>query len=128
MSEKRTFYDEDFDDNLAAVEDLLLFAADDVPVVHSGLKAQMVTHAQKAQRELRLQHALWGAITTMLLFAGALIWWPASSASTVAANDEKPPQPLEAGIGSSADSVDWALVEAANELRRRKLESLRNAF
>jgi hypothetical protein len=119
---------EDFGDPLAAVEDLLLLAADDVPIVRSGLRAEMMTRAQKTQREVRFQHMLWGAMATLLLFAGALIWWPASSDSALAATGDNSPKPVKASIHSTSDSVDWELVESKNQLRRRNLEILRNAF
>lgn len=120
--------DEFSDDPTASVEALLRMAADDVPSVRRGLKAEIITQAHKTQREVRLQHFLWGAATAMLLFTGGLILWPASSGSAVAANEDSTPKPSLATPSASSDAVDWELVESKIQLRRRNLESLRNAF
>ena len=121
--------DEEFPpDSVEAVEELLRQAADEMPAVRSGLRTEIVTSAQKMQREVRFQHKLWGFMTTLLLLAGGLIWWPASSDLELASRGEDSRKPVEASIHFGTDSVDWELVESKNQLRRRNLEILRNAF
>ncbi len=114
--------------SLAETEDLLRLAADDLPVVRSGLRSEIVTFAQRARREIRVQHMLWGGLASLLLLFGGLVWWPMSPDSAVAANSETPPKPEKTSVKSGTDSVDWELVESTNQRRRRNLESLRNAF
>ena len=131
MSEWTNPEDEFFEsesESLAEVEALLRMAADDMPTVRSGLRSEIVTHAQKAQREIRFQHMLWGGLASLLLFFGGLVWWPMSPDSAVASNAEPPPKAEKPSGNSAPDSVDWELVESQNQLRRRNLESLRNAF
>jgi hypothetical protein len=128
MSDWLNFDDDFSSDPLADVEDLLRFASEDVPALRSGLRVEIVTRAQKVQREVRAEHMLWGCVTTLLLLAGALIWWPASSASALAINRQNADKPVKASLNFGADAIDWELVESKTELRRRNLESLRNAF
>lgn len=128
MSEWMNPREDLFSDELSAVEDLLRLAADDVPTVRSGLRTEIVTRAHKMQREVRFQHKLWGCVTTLLLFAGSLIWWPASSDLALASNSDPSRRPVKASINFASDSVDWELVESKTQLRRRNLEILRNAF
>lgn len=119
---------DDFSDPATSVEALLQMAADDVPAVRRGLKAEIITQAQKTQREVRLQHFLWGAVTAALLFLGGLFLWPASSGSAVASNEDASPEPPLASPNAATDAVDWELVESKTQLRQRNLEILRNAF
>ncbi|MCA9070149.1 MAG: hypothetical protein KDA84_14550 [Planctomycetaceae bacterium] len=115
-------------DPTVAVEALLRMANNDLPSVRRGLKAEIITQAQKTQREVRLQHFLWGAVTAVLLFAGGVLLWPASGGATVAAREDSSPKPRLATPSAAFDAVDWELVESKNQLRRRNLEILRNAF
>lgn len=128
MSEWMNFDEELTPGSLDAVEDLLRLAADDVPPVRSGLRTEIVTRAQKMQREVRLQQKVWGFVTLALLFAAALIWGPVSSEFSLASRTRNAPQPIKASIPLDTDSVDWELVESKKELRERNLEILRNAF
>lgn len=119
---------DEFFDSAASVEDLLRRAADEVPSIRRGLKAETMTLAQRTQREIRLQHFFWGAVTAVMLFTGGLIWWPASDSSAVASNEDPSPKPVLATPNIATDAVDWELVESKNQLRRRNLQILRNAF
>jgi hypothetical protein len=121
------------DENFASdptrdVEDLMRFAADDVPALRSGLRVEIVTRAQNVQREVRAQHMLWGCVTSLLILAGTIVWWPASSTSVLAKHAQNADKPVKASLNFGADAIDWDLVESKTELRRRNLESLRNAF
>ncbi len=128
MSEWMTL-DEDFaSDPFSDVEDLLRLATEDLPVVRSGLKAEIVTHAHKAQRELRAQHVLWGAVTMLLFVVGALIWGPVQSGSALASRSNHAPKPINASLLPATDAVDWDLVESETRDRERNLEILQNAF
>lgn len=119
---------DEFSNPRDAVEDLLRMAAEETPSVRSGLKAEIVTQAQKAQREIRFQHFLWGGVMGVMLFLGGLIWWPANAGSALASTEDPPSKPALAVPKPSTDSVDWELVESKTQLRRRNLEILRNAF
>ncbi len=121
----REFFDPERE-SLAEVEDLLRLAADDLPTVRSGLRAEIVTQAQKSQRELRVQHMLWGGLAVALLFFGGLVWWPMSLNSTLAFNFEPRTEPEKPSVHASMNSMDWDLLEFKIQLRR--LEILRNAF
>lgn len=128
MSEWLSF-DEDFSpDAFSDVEALLQTAADEMPVVRSGLKAEIITRVQKDQREQRFQHVLWGAATFFLFLFGTLIFWPPESASDWASRDEHSPKPVSASLLPATDAVDWDLVESKTRLRERNLEILQNAF
>jgi hypothetical protein len=128
MSEWMSFDEELSPGSLEAVEDLLRQAVDEMPAVRSGLRTEIVTSAQKMQREVRFQHKLWGFVTTLLLLAGGLLWWPASSDLELASHREDSRKPVKASLHFGTDSVDWELVESKNQLRRRNLEILQNAF
>jgi hypothetical protein len=128
MSEWLTF-DEDFaSDPLLDVEDLLRTAADEMPVVRSGLKAEIITRAERDQRELRCQHVLWGAVTLLLFSLGTLISWPAHSSTGQASRESHAPKPVNASLLPATDAVDWDLVESKTRLRERNLEILQDAF
>ena len=114
--------------SLAETENLLRLVADDLPTVRSGLRSEIITHAQKARREIGFQQMLWGGAALLLLLFGGLVWWPMSPDSAVAATSEAPPKPEKTSVNSATDSVDWELVESATQRRRQNLESLRNAF
>lgn len=118
----------DFDDDLAYVEDLMRLAADDVPSPRSGLKVEIITHAQKTQRDIRRQQILWGGAVFVMLFLGGLVWWPASPVWALASNQESSSEPAISNPGPASDAIDWEHVEAESEFRRRNLEILRAAF
>lgn len=128
MSEWMNFDEGLSPDSLEAVEDLLRSSVDDVPVVRSGLRTEIVTEAQKMQREVRFQHKLWGFVTAFLFLAAAIVWGPVSARFSLASNTSDAPKPVKATIDFASDAIDWELVESKTELRRRNLESLRNAF
>jgi hypothetical protein len=122
-------YLEDFSpDPLSDVEDLLRLAKDELPVVRSGLKTEIVTRAQKDQRELRCQHVLWGAVTMLLISLGALLYWPLHSPSPTSSGGQHSQKPISASLLPTADAVDWDLVESKTRLRERNLEILQDAF
>ena len=118
----------DFDDPVSGVEELLRLAADEMPAVRSGLKTEIITSAQKTQRDLRRQQVLWGGLVFAMLFLGGLTWWPASPSAALAANEETAKVPEAAASGTASDAIDWQLVESKNQLRRRNLEILKAAF
>jgi hypothetical protein len=128
MSEWLTFDEQFPSDAFSDVEALLQSAADEMPVVRSGLKAEIITSAQKDQRQQRFQHILWGAATFFLFFLGTLILWPPDSSQALATRDEHSPQPVNASLLPATDAVDWDLVESKTRLRQRNLEILQNAF
>lgn len=128
MSDWLAFDDDYSPDAFSDVEDLLRTAADDMPVVRSGLKVEIVTRAQNDQRDLRRQHIVWGAVTMFLFSFGSLVFWPAHSDSGLATRDAHSPQPVNASLLPATDAVDWDLVESKTRLRERNLEILQNAF
>ena len=128
MSDWTTLNENFAPDPISDVEELLRLAADDLPVVRSGLKAEIITHAQSEQRELRLQHIVWGAVTMVLILFGALVFWPIHWPSSLASRDAYAPKPVNASLLPATDAVDWDLVESKTRLRERNLEILLDAF
>lgn len=128
MSEWTTLNEDFAQGPFSDVEDLLRMAADEVPVVRSGLKAEIITRAQCDQRELGLQHIIWGAVTMLLILLGAVVFWPMSSPSSSASRETHAQKPVNASLLPATDAVDWDLVESKTRLRERNLEILQDAF
>ncbi len=109
------------------VEELLLWAAEDPPV-RSGMKAETITLALRARRLLSSEHRYWAAAAWVLLLIATLCWWPSPPGDSVALDQAPKPDPVAVPARASVDALDWELVEAKTQLRRRNLEILLNAF